>query len=90
MAEAFVGTFKAELVDGRRFSGFEGAEREALHWIGFYNHERLHEELGDIPPAEFEALYAPTTTTRPFGPAEAVQPASPGALADLGGTAATR
>ena len=88
MAEAFVGTFKAELVAGRRLSGFEQAEREALAWIGFYNHERLHEELGDIPPAEFEALYAPTTT-RPCGPAEAVQPAFQGALAGLGGTAAT-
>jgi putative transposase len=90
MAEAFVGTFKAELIDGRRLSGFEAAERETLAWIGFYNHERLHEELGDIPPAEFEALYAPTTTTRPSGPAEPVQPAFQGALAGRGGTAATR
>ena len=54
MAEAFVGTFKAELVAGRRFAGFAEAEREALRWIGFYNHERLHEALGDLPPAEFE------------------------------------
>jgi transposase InsO family protein len=55
MAEAWVGTFKAELVAGRRFASFEQAEHEALCWIGFYNAERLHEELGDIPPDEFEA-----------------------------------
>lgn len=56
MAEAFVGTFKSELVAGRRFPSFEAAEHETLRWIAFYNTQRLHEELGDIPPAEFEAL----------------------------------
>lgn len=56
LAEAWVATFKSELVDGRRFSSFEQAEHEVLHWIGFYNEERLHEELGDLPPAEYEEL----------------------------------
>jgi putative transposase len=54
MAEAFVATFKAELVAGRRFPSFEAAEHETLRWIDFYNRDRLHEELGDVPPAEFE------------------------------------
>jgi len=57
MAEAWVATFKSELVDGRRFSSFEYAEHEVLDWIGFYNDERLHEALGDIPPSECEADY---------------------------------
>lgn len=56
MAEAWVATFKSELVDGRRFPSFEHAEHETLHWIGFYNEQRLHEELGDLPPAEYEQL----------------------------------
>jgi putative transposase len=56
MAEAWVATFKSELVDGRRFPSFEHAEHEVLHWIGFYNGERLHEALGDLPPAEYEEL----------------------------------
>ena len=56
LAEAWVATFKSELVDGSRFSSFEHAEHEVLHWIGFYNEERLHEELGDLPPAEYEEL----------------------------------
>jgi putative transposase len=56
LAEAWVATFKSELVDGRGFSSFEHAEHEVLHWIGFYNEERLHEELGDLPPAEYEEL----------------------------------
>jgi transposase InsO family protein len=54
MAEAWVATFKSELVDGRRFPSFERAEHEVLHWIGFYNGERLHESLDDVPPAEYE------------------------------------
>jgi putative transposase len=56
MAEAWVATFNSELVDGRRFPSFEHAEHEVLHWIGFYNAERLHEALGDLPPAEYERL----------------------------------
>ena len=54
MAEAWVATFKSELVDGRRFSSFEYAEHEVLDWIGFYNDERLHEALDDLPPSEYE------------------------------------
>ena len=56
MAEAWVATFKSELVDGRRFPSFEHAEHEILAWISFYNGERLHEELSDLPPAEYEQL----------------------------------
>jgi putative transposase len=56
MAEAWVATFKNELVDGRRFPSFEYAEHEVLEWIGFYNDERLHEALGDVPPAEYEMI----------------------------------
>ena len=57
MAEAWVATFKNELVDGRRFSSFEYAEHEVLDWIGFYNDERLHEALNDVPPSEHESEY---------------------------------
>jgi transposase InsO family protein len=57
MAEAWVGTFKAELVAGRVFRSLEHAEHEVLPWISFYNQERLHEELGDVPPAEFERSF---------------------------------
>jgi transposase InsO family protein len=45
--------FKTELPDGRRLPSFEHAEHATLAWIGFYNDDRLHENLGDIPPAEY-------------------------------------
>jgi len=27
-------------------------------YIAWFNNDRLHESLGDVPPSEFEALYA--------------------------------
>ena len=37
-------------------ASYEQLEHDTLHWIGFYNEERLHEELGDVPPAEYELI----------------------------------
>lgn len=55
-----------------------------------YNEERLHEELGDLPPAEYEAL-ATGKKERPFGPPEPGPPAlSWSALAGLGGKVPAR
>jgi putative transposase len=61
MAEAWVATFKSELVDGR---SFEHAEHETLAWICFYNEERVHEALGDLPPAEYEESSIKRDNTR--------------------------
>lgn len=89
MAEAFVATLKSEFVDGLRFGSFEHTEHETLHWISFYNEERLHEELGDVPPAECERNFE--ATNRPSGPVEAGQPALQwSALAGLGGKVSDR
>jgi putative transposase len=69
MAEAWVAaTFKSELVEGGRFPTFERAEHEALHWIGFYNQERLHEALGDVPPAEYEEEHSRLNYNRDNSP----------------------
>jgi transposase InsO family protein len=84
MAESWVATFKSELVDRLRLRSFEHAEHETAGWIGFYNTERLHEELGDIPPAEYERNYY--EEKRRSAPLEPVQPALEwSALAGLGG-----
>ena len=83
MAEAWVATYKSELIQGRLLS-FEHLEHETLTWISFYNHERLHEELNDIPPGEYEQLMT-GSPQRPCRPPEASRPAlSEGAPADLG------
>jgi putative transposase len=30
-----------------------------VEYVAWFNHMRLHSSLGDIPPVEFEAQYAP-------------------------------
>jgi putative transposase len=55
MAESFVDTYKTELIADRVWRTRAQLEIATIEWVGWYNHERLHESLGDIPPAEFEA-----------------------------------
>jgi putative transposase len=63
MAESFVGTLKAELIAGRIFSTRFEAEIAVVEYLGWFNHARLHQALGDLPPAEFEALSPPRDET---------------------------
>lgn len=58
MAEALNGTFKAELVSlhGPWRTRAE-LERAIIDWIYWYNETRLHGEIGDCPPAEYEHLW---------------------------------
>ena len=58
MAESFVGSLKTELIGGRIFRTRFDAEIAVVEYLGWFNHTRLHEALGDRPPAEFEALHA--------------------------------
>ena len=59
MAESFVDTLKTELIADRVWSTNAQLELAIVEWIGWFNEARLHSELGDLPPAEFESLYAP-------------------------------
>ena len=71
MAEAWVATYKNELIHTLGLTSYERIEHETLAWISFYNNQRLHEELGDIPPAEHELLdkeKGETPKERPSGP----------------------
>jgi len=57
MAESFVDTFKTELITDRVWRTRSQLELAIIEWVAWFNNERLHESLGDIPPAEVEALY---------------------------------
>jgi putative transposase len=59
MAESFVDTLKTELIADRVWRTRSQLELAIVEYLGWFNHARLHESLGDIPPAEFEALHAP-------------------------------
>jgi putative transposase len=65
MAEAFNSLFKAELVRNRGpWRGIDDLELAVAEYIDWYNHRRLHGELGLIPPVEHEALHAVTEPVR--------------------------
>jgi putative transposase len=58
LAEAVNGLYKAELI-GRRgpWRTAEQVELATLQWVSWWNERRLHGAIGDIPPAEYEAIY---------------------------------
>jgi len=61
MAESFVDSFKTELIADRVWRTRSQLELAIVEWVAWFNNERLHESLRDIPPAEFEALHATLT-----------------------------
>ena len=64
MAESFVDTFKTELIADRVWRTRSQLELAIVEWVAWFNNVRLHEALGDIPPAEFEGLYAASDRSR--------------------------
>jgi putative transposase len=59
LAESFVDSFKTELIADRVWQSRSQLELALVEYVGWFNTDRLHESLGDLPPAEFESLYAP-------------------------------
>ena len=58
LAEAFNSLFKAELVRNRGpWKGIDDLEIAVAEYIDWFNHRRLHGEIGLIPPAEHEHNY---------------------------------
>jgi putative transposase len=58
MAESFNGLYKTELIfhEGP-WKGVEDVEWATLTYIDWFNHRRIHNEIGKVPPAEFEEFY---------------------------------
>ncbi|GAA1465412.1 integrase core domain-containing protein [Nocardiopsis exhalans] len=55
LAEAFNSLFKAELIRNRGpWKGLDEVEIAVAEYIDWFNHRRLHGEIGLVPPAEFE------------------------------------
>jgi putative transposase len=58
LAESFNGLYKTELIRRRGpWRGLDDVEYATLDYVDWFNHRRLHGELGMVPPAEFEATY---------------------------------
>ena len=58
LAESVIGLFKTELIKpGGPWRTAEQVELATLDYVDWYNHRRLFETCGDIPPAELETAY---------------------------------
>ena len=69
LAETVNGYYKAELIYGpartRPWKTVEDVELATLSWVHWHNTRRLHGYLGDLPPAEFEAIVLRYGADRP-------------------------
>jgi putative transposase len=62
LAETINGLYKAEVIHRRgSWRSFEAVEFATLEWVDWFNHRRLLEPLGFIPPAEAEENYYAAT-----------------------------
>jgi putative transposase len=58
LAETIIGLYKTELVRRRGpWRGLDEIEYATLEWVDWFNHRRLLEPIGYVPPAEFEAAF---------------------------------
>jgi putative transposase len=58
LAESIIGLFKTEVI--RRLGPWrhlEAVEFATLDWVDWFNHRRLLESIGYVPPAEYEQRY---------------------------------
>jgi putative transposase len=71
LAESVNSLYKAELVYGPEQGPWRTVadlELATLGWVHWFNNQRLHGYLGDIPPAEYEDIYhAERSSTLPVG-----------------------
>ena len=58
LAETINGLYKTEVIHRRGpWRSFEAVEFGTLKWVDWFNHRRLLEPIGNIPPAEAEERY---------------------------------
>jgi putative transposase len=58
LAETINGLYKAELIrPNGPWRNLEDVEFATLEWVDWFNNRRLLSSIGDVPPAEFEAMY---------------------------------
>ena len=66
LAETIIGLYKTEVI--RRngpWRNLEEVEFATLEWVDWFNNRRLLEPIGNMPPAEFEALHAERSKQSP-------------------------
>lgn len=58
LAETINGLYKTELIKpGKPWRTIDDVELATAQWVHWFNHNRLYEYCGDVPPVELEAAY---------------------------------
>ena len=58
LAETINGLYKTELIKPRKpWRSIEEVELATAEWVHWFNHSRLYEYCGDVPPIELETAY---------------------------------
>jgi putative transposase len=64
LAESIIGLFKTEVIQRKGpWRHLEAVEFATLRWVDWFNHRRLLEPIGYVPPAEHEARYYQQVTS---------------------------
>lgn len=78
LAETINGLYKAELIHRRApWKTKESLELATLEWVSWFNHHRLLEPIGYVPPAEAEANYWREQQQRESSPEYTAPPGGP-------------
>ena len=58
LAETINGLYKTEVIRRRGpWKNIDDVEYATLEWVDWFNHRRLLEPIGNVPPAEYEMMY---------------------------------
>jgi len=67
LAETIIGLYKTEVIHrSGPWRHVQAVECATLEWVDWFNHRRLLEPIGNMPPAELEASYYHSTSLLPM------------------------
>ncbi len=67
LAETIIGLYKSEVIHrSGPWRNLEAVEYATLEWVDWFNHRRLLEPIGNVPPAEREVSYHQSTGQLPI------------------------
>ena len=67
LAETVIGLYKTELIHRRgSWRSLAAVELATLEWVDWFNHRRLLEPIGNIPPAEAETAFYGALESKPI------------------------
>lgn len=63
LMESTIGLFKTEVIEHEQpvWMHWRDVEKATASWVHWYNSQRLHSSIGDVPPGEYENTYYHST-----------------------------